>query len=183
MLVARRDGGAMPLHLPEEARLTVGPLAPEDLGRLLAARNGAPVSRPELTRVQRTSGGNPFFALKLLGRETLPAGLRVLVADRLATLSTEGRENVELAAALSRPTTAQVDVAAAQGVLEVDGARVRFTHPLLASVAYEQVAGKRALHARAAALVDEPEEQARHLALVADAPDEAVATALDDAAR
>ncbi|MDX6585277.1 MAG: hypothetical protein QOI10_4461, partial [Solirubrobacterales bacterium] len=203
VLVARRHGGAMPLHLPEEARLTVGPLAPEDLGRLLAARNGAPVSRPELTRVQRTSGGNPFFALELLGRETLPAGLRALVADRLAALSPAGRVAVELAAALSRPTTAQVDLAIAPGVLEVDASappvggarperaaspanaprRVRFTHPLLASVAYEQVADKRVLHARAAALVDEPEERARHLALAADAPDEVVATALDDAAR
>ena len=50
-------------------------------------------------------------------------------------------------------------------------------------MAYERVVDKRALHARLAALVDEPEERARHLALAADAPDEDVAAALDDAAR
>ena len=60
---------------------------------------------------------------------------------------------------------------------------MRFTHPLLATLAYERVEDKRALHARLAALVDDPEERARHLALAADGPDEDVALALDDAAR
>ena len=50
-------------------------------------------------------------------------------------------------------------------------------------MAYEQVADKGALHARAAALVEEPEERARHLGRAADAPDEGVASALVDAAR
>ena len=81
LLVARRGGGAMPLHLPETARVTVGPLAPDALARMLAAHG--PVSRPELARVARASGGNPYFALELVGHETVPEGLRGLVADRL----------------------------------------------------------------------------------------------------
>ena len=60
---------------------------------------------------------------------------------------------------------------------------MRLAHPLLSSVAYEQVADKRALHARAAQLVDDPEERARHLALAAEEPDEDVAAALVEAAR
>ncbi|WP_053225682.1 helix-turn-helix transcriptional regulator [Solirubrobacter soli] len=202
LLVARRGGGAMPLHLPESARVTVGPLARDALSRLLG-----PISRTELNRVHRISGGNPYYALELLGCDEVPSTLRGLVADRLAALSPEGRAAAALAAVLSRPTTAVVDAAAAPGVLEVDdggaaggrgaasttpslpaaagggAARVRFAHPLLSSIAYEQVADKRALHARAAEVVDDPEERARHLALAADAPDEAVASALVEAAR
>ena len=181
LLGARRGGGAMPLHLPETARVTVGPLAPDALARMLVAHG--PVSRPELARVARASGGNPYFALELVGHETVPEGLRGLVADRLAALPPEGREAAALAAVLARPTTSLVDAAAAPGVLEIDGSRVRFAHPLLSSIAYEQVADQRALHARAAACVDDPEERARHLALAADAPDEDVASALVDAAR
>jgi DNA-binding CsgD family transcriptional regulator len=55
----------------------------------------------------------------------------------------------------------------------------------LASTAYEQldVLGRRALHRRLAALVeDEEEERARHLALAAGAPDEEVAAVLEHAA-
>src|SRR3954469_23704591 len=115
LLVARRGGGPMPLHLPESARLPVGPLAPDALARLLG-----PLPRSELGRVTRASGGNPYFALELRGRETVPEGLRGLVADRLAALSPAGRDAAALAAALSRPTTAVVDAAAAPGVLEVD---------------------------------------------------------------
>ncbi|HEY6890176.1 MAG TPA: ATP-binding protein, partial [Solirubrobacter sp.] len=103
LLVARRGGGPLPLHLPEHARVTVGPLPPGELGRLLADRSGSPVTRAELARLHRTTGGNPYYALELLGRETLPEGLRALVADRLAALSPEGREAAALAAALSRP--------------------------------------------------------------------------------
>ena len=183
LLVARRGGGAMPLHLPETARVTVGPLAAAELARLVASEQGSAISRPEANRLHRLSGGNPFFALELMGCDVVPSTLRGLVENRLAALPPEGREAAALAAVLSRPTTALVDAAAAPGVLEIEGGRVRFAHPLLASIAYEQVTDKRALHARAAALVDDPEERARHLALAADAPDEDVAAALVEAAR
>lgn len=175
LLVSRRGGGPLPLHLPDAARTVVGPLGREDLAQLVG-----PLPRAELARVLRISGGNPFYALELAGCHEVPSTLRGLVGGRLDALSAEGRAAVELASALSRPA---VDAALAPGVLERDGTRVRFVHPLLAELAYEQVADKRALHALAAELVDEPEERARHLALAAEAPDERVALALDDAAR
>lgn len=61
---------------------------------------------------------------------------------------------------------------------------MRFTHPLLASVVYSQAPGARlrALHERLAALVTDPEEHARQLALGAAGPDAAVASAIDVAA-
>jgi DNA-binding CsgD family transcriptional regulator len=80
---------------------------------------------------------------------------------------------------------AAVRVAADAGVLSIDGDRLSFTHPLLATAAYSQLDrdGKRELHARVAALVDDVEDHARHLALAAGEPDADVAHALDLAAR
>ena len=47
LLVARRGGGELPLHLPEAgAGRRSGPLAPAELARVLAARRGAPIPRP-----------------------------------------------------------------------------------------------------------------------------------------
>ena len=54
--------------------------------------------------------------------------------------------------------------------MTLEDERVRFTHPLLASLCYEQAPPwkRRAVHARLATLVEDPEERARHLALAAD---------------
>jgi len=70
-------------------------------------------------------------------------------------------------------------------VAEQDEGRLRFTHPLLGSVLYSQATPKRRrlLHRRLAEVLEEPEEQARHLALAAEGPDASVADALDRAAR
>ena len=109
------------------------------------------------------------------------------------------RAAAQVASALSRPTVGAVDAAlaargrgtdaieatVAAGVLERRGNRLAFAHPLLATVAYQLLTPeeRRALHACVAGILDEPEERARHLALAADEPDAAVATALDAAAR
>ena len=69
-------------------------------------------------------------------------------------------------------------------MLEED--QVRFSHPLLASLSYQQAAPweRRAVHARRlATLVEDPEERARHLALAADGADARVADELDGAAQ
>ena len=70
------------------------------------------------------------------------------------------------------------------GVVEVVGDRLRFTHPLLASAVYQKtpLARRRQLHARLATIVRDPEERARHLALSVEGPDDAVAGALEEAA-
>jgi hypothetical protein len=69
-------------------------------------------------------------------------------------------------------------------VVELSNGTVRFTHPLLSSVLYTDLGeGRRSIHARIADIVDDPVFRARHLALSRDAPDEGIATALDDAVR
>ena len=192
-------------------RLVIGPLDVRSLDRLLRAQLGRQFLRPALVELQRVSGGNPFFALEL-GRALLtrdvspapgeplpvPATLNELVRERLAGIPTEAREAALVVAALSRPTVelvaaaagggdgaAALEKAAAAGVLEVGDGRVRFSHPLLASVVYTQTstARRRELHARLAEIVDDPDEQALHLAFAASGPDAQVAATVEDAAR
>ena len=192
-------------------RLVIGPLDIRSLDRLLRAQLGRQFLRPALVELQRVSGGNPFFALEL-GRALLtrdvslapgdplpvPASLNELVRERLAGIPAAAREAALVVSGLSRPTVALVaaaagggrgaaalDKAAAAGVLEVADGRVRFSHPLLASVVYAQTppARRRELHARLAEIVDDPDEQALHLALAASGPDARVAAIVEDAAR
>ena len=192
-------------------RLVVGPLDIRSLDRLLRAQLGRQFLRPALVELQRVSGGNPFFALEL-GRALLtgdvspapgeslpvPATLNELVQKRLAGIPTEAKEAALAASALSRPTVellaasagggggaAALEKAVAAGVLEIADGRVRFSHPLLASVVYAQTppARRRELHARLADIVDDPDEQALHLALAASGPDAQVAATVEDAAR
>lgn len=192
-------------------RLPVGPLAIDVLDHLLRARLDVQLKRPVFVRLHGASGGNPFFALEiartLLARERpldpeqplpVPENLRELVRKRLARLPAPAREAALVASALSRPTVALVEAALAgrtrtmalekaidAGVLQLEGERLRFTHPLLATVAYGDVGAgrRRGLHARLAAIIEDPEERARHLALAAQKPDAEVAAALDEAAR
>ena len=72
----------------------------------------------------------------------------------------------------------------AAGVIEVEGDRVRLSHPLLASVVYSEASPlqRREVHARLASVVSDLEERARHLALAADGPAEDIALALESAA-
>jgi hypothetical protein len=215
LLARRLDGRRRVLPdldraLPEGrmGRLRLGALTVAELDRLLGARLRASFPRLTLARLHRVSGGNPFFALEVGGallrtgdpRAPLddlpvPASLQGLVRDRLALLDPAALLTARLAAALSRPTVALiasvmgghdgVEAAAAAGVVELDGDRVRFAHPLLASVAYAQLppARRRELHAALAGILDDPEERGRHLALAAEHADAEVAAALDEAAR
>ena len=70
-------------------------------------------------------------------------------------------------------------------ILEIDGDRVRFTHPLLRSAVSTRTtpAKRRSLHARLATLVLGKEERARHLALATPAPSREVAAVVEEAAR
>jgi DNA-binding CsgD family transcriptional regulator len=186
--------------------LPLNPLEFGDLHRLLKDRLGLELSRPELLRVLETSGGNPFFALEI-GRELVrvrgpvrvPASLKEALGGRLARLPEETLDVLLAVAACARPsvelTVAVCDAprasvldalraAAREGVVVLDDDRVRFGHPLLASLSYEQAAPweRRAVHARLATVVEDPEERARHLALAADGADGDVAAELEAAA-
>ncbi len=215
IITRRGADGPAPLDLeralPEDRLLVlrVGSLEPAELDVLLEGRLDVPLSKRTRTRLSRRSGGNPFFALELAralgppaegkpgGDDPIPASLRELVGARLALLAEDARDLVRIASALSRPTATLLDAvtgndtgqaveaAVRAGVVELDGERVRFSHPLLASVAYAETPAEELwrLHARLAEILDDPEERGRHLALSTDPPDAGVASALDEAAR
>lgn len=192
-------------------RLALGPVSIGIVRQLLRTRLGLAVSRPTLTRLYDATGGNPMASLEIgralqrLGRAPLPGeplpvptDLRALVADRLRDLRADTRELLLTCAAVAQPTVAllltagdedvmcrALEEAQQARVLTIDGARVRFTHPLLASVPYADLTpdARRRLHLRLAGIVSEPEEHARHAALSADGPDATVAAALEAAAQ
>lgn len=190
-------------------RLGVGPLSLGGVHELLVARLGLDASRSTLIRLQELAGGNPFYSLEI-GRELIdrggepppdealpvPDSVSGLVQARLARLSPAARTVLLAAAALARPTRAilsQLEKDAEAGLDEglaagligpASSDRVRFAHPLFASVHYEQtpLAERRRIHARLSVLVEDLEEQARHLALATPGVDERIAAQLDLAA-
>src|SRR5262249_41480866 len=193
------------------ARLWLAPLSLSALHPLLRERLGLSLTRSELSRVQETSGGNPFFALEI-GRELarseapptaarvfrVPESLRELLGGRLSRLPTETGDVLLQVSALTRPTVEVVaaahgdravvrealDTADREGVVQLDESRVRFGNPLRGSICYEQAAPwkRRAVHRALADAVVDREERARHLALAAEGPDAVVASYLEEAA-
>jgi DNA-binding CsgD family transcriptional regulator len=77
-----------------------------------------------------------------------------------------------------------LDGAVLAGVLESDGPRLRFAHPLLraAVAATIPLSHRTVLHGLAAAVADDPEDRSRHRALAAAGPSAAVAADLETAA-
>jgi DNA-binding CsgD family transcriptional regulator len=190
--------------------LVVGPLDAGSLHHVIRLHLGAALSRPLIAEVRDASGGNPFYALEIVRtlqragvsvdagqRLPVPESLQDLVHGRLHALPRESRDFLLAAAAHAHPTI-EVTEAASEvergaglrpavdaRVIELDGNRIRFTHPLLAAGAYETADPTRraAVHARLAELLDDPEARAWHLAASVGSPDERVAEALEDAAR
>jgi len=189
----------------------LGPLTTAGVHHLLKDRLRLELTRPELARLHASTAGNPFFALEL-GRELLHTGTRPtagrvprvpkslgdILAGRLARLPAETLDVLVHVAALARPTPEQVaasygnrdrvlaslEVALGEGVVELDDTRLRFVHPLLASVCYERtpVWKRRAAHRALASVVADAEERARHLALAADGADPDAAGQVESAA-
>lgn len=199
------------LELPHRAPLRRVTLKPLSLGALhagITARRGRPLTRPLLTQIHKLSGGNPFYAMELTraidenppdSAAALPASLNVLVRQRLATLSDEASA-VLLAAACAAEATVDlmasatdlepsqvvtlVEEAEAKRILALHGARIEFTHPLLAHGVYTQAhaAQRRAMHRRLAAHTTGLEARARHLALASVTAEKTTLQALDAAA-
>jgi hypothetical protein len=183
-------------------RLHVGPLSVGGLHRFLRDRLGRPLPRQTLLRVHGRSEGNPFFALELsrgldvdldpLRQLTVPDTLEELVRARFSGLPASTRDALAFVSAVGATpvsllehagvTAHALDPAFAARVLEREAGLIRFTHPLLASVLYQDLGEeRRQIHARIAGLVDDPLLSARHLALSVDAPDAEVAVVLDTA--
>ena len=190
-------------------RLGVRELPLNVIDDLLLYKLDRALRKSELDRVYSASRGNPYFAIEIgrfivERREDLmadepvpmPASLMEALKGRVAGLPAGTRHLLVAVAAASRPDEnllRQLDPAAARvlepalraSVLERVNGRLRFSHPLLASVVYAMADAetRSGLHSQLATLVTDPEERARHLALALSGPDAAVADALEQAAR
>src|SRR6266540_2759659 len=169
--------------LPEDrlSRLSLRPLSLGALHRLLRERLGLELTRPELVRLGDATAGNPFFALEL-GRELVRIGARLEPRKPLPVPASLGALLEQRLERLPEKTRAVLlAVAAGEGVIELDGSRIRFAHPLLASACYEHLPlwRRRETHRALAAVVKGDEERVRHLALAATGEDAALAADLD----
>jgi DNA-binding CsgD family transcriptional regulator len=192
-------------------RLRVGPLSLGAIRELLATQTTLCPGRSLLLRLHEISGGNPLLALELAARATasirpgprdtldVPDSLLQLVSGRITGLP-QGARDVLLVSSLAAepvlpvisaaardPATAHADLQAGvqAGLLVNVSGDIAFVHPLMRSVVAEQAraADRRAAHRRLAAVVRGPEARARHLAMGAAGPDEAVAGELEAAAQ
>jgi len=209
LLLARRlVDGTQPSELEQALppqrvkRLSVGPLSVGALHRFLRDRLGKPFARQTLLRIHERSGGNPFFAMELarvldedvdpLEPLEVPETLEELVRARISGLPESTRQALALASAFGTPTESlleragvtadALDPAFAAHVIERENGTIRFTHPLLSSVLYQDLGEeRRSIHGRIAEIVEDPLLRASHLALSRDAPDADVAGVLDNA--
>jgi DNA-binding CsgD family transcriptional regulator len=189
-------------------RIRVRPLSVGGLHAVVTERLGRSLSRPTMVRIQEVSGGNPFYALELAramdgatdGAEMrMPRTLTELVRARIGSLDTDAHNVLLAAACLAAPTVELVARAAGtderravglleecegNGIIGIDGHRLRFAHPLLARGVYTDVSPtrRRSMHGRLAEIIDEPELKARHLALAATSGDPRTLESLDEAA-
>ncbi len=207
----REAAGTAWLQLPRPEQLRHVVLRPMSVGALhaiIAQRLGRSFARPTMLKIHQTSGGNPFYALQLATSiqddpgsvdDLLPASLSDLVQARVGSVDSATAAALLAVSCLASPTTEVVAAAVQrdpqdilemletveqQGIVTLDSARIRFSHPLLAKGVYSRssAADRCAMHRRLAEIVDEPELRARHLALAATSADPTTLEALDTAA-
>ena len=187
--------------------IALSPLDLTAIGRLLTDTLARKLPRRALQRVHEISGGNPLYALALGTELTrgspedwrelpIPNSLGDAIARRLERVRTGVEAPLFAVAALAEPTVGvlgaaldEFDVADLRDailadVIEITQDRIRFTHPLLASVHYASVPAQERdeLHLRLASAVEDVEERALHLALGTRERDEDVAGELERAA-
>jgi DNA-binding CsgD family transcriptional regulator len=207
VLVARRSETELPAPLALDRALPyerlhsrrLGPMTVGELDELLRRRLDLRLPRPKLVQLRDVSGGNPFYALEIARSASedgfhVPVSLAGAVEARLDALPAPARDVVLLAAAAGQPTASLVERAAgsseglekaiARGVLVLDGDRLRFTHPLLAAVAYESMSPwqRRARHSILAEVTDDQVEAGRQDSLAAEVPDGTIAARVAGAA-
>ena len=207
-LLARRPGTATALEAalvpPGAESLEIGPLSLGAVRTLLSQRLDLVLPRRVLRQVFETAGGNPLFSLELarllqergtpeIGAELpIPKFVDDVFGPRIQGLSESTRRAllaVALSPALSRLELAAVvdplaiDDAVRDGLLILDGARVRVSHPLLAAAAkkHSVIAERRGLHLALAEAVDGPALRVQHLALSSSGVDVDIATTVSAA--
>jgi DNA-binding CsgD family transcriptional regulator len=161
-----------------------------------------------MVRIYEVSQGNPFYAIELtrvIDNELtgpdlqLPGSLAELVRTRIGTLGAEVQNALLAASCLATPTVELVAHAVgldaeqvvgrlieaeSKGIVSIDGHHLHFTHPLLARGIYSEATPgqRRGMHRRLADIVEEPELQARHLAMAVAWGDPHTLESLDRAA-
>jgi DNA-binding CsgD family transcriptional regulator len=192
-------------------RVLVGPLSLGAIREILGVHLAMSPGRSLLVRLHELSGGNPLFALELGGRvhsgvppelfglQDAPESLRRLMLARMAALPPRARDVLlvcalatdtslpVICAAARRPAAAQADLEEGirSGLSTIADGKIAFVHPVMRSVVIGEArpADRRAAHRRLASVICDPEAHARHLALGTQAPDEAVAQAVEEAAQ
>ncbi len=208
-LLARRPGRATGLERALGSgrlqRLEIGPLSLGAVRHLLFERLGLGLPRPLLRRLVESTAGNPLFALEI-GRTLVEQGLPAIgeelpvpdrVEDQLGTRVARFPARMRrllLALALSADLTTSslaaiggadaLEDAVEQGLLLVEGDRVRASHPLFSAAARKRSRSgtRRELHLELAGVVADEESRARHLALGTERPDRELAATVARAA-
>ena len=197
------------LETPDQVnQLRVGPLSLGALHTMILERFGKAFPRPTMVRIAEVSGGNPFYALELArgvdsrsasDDSALPGTLTELVRLRTGHFSGEVGDLLLAACSVTEATVGilanAVDVSVErvvellegperEGIVRVDGDRVHFAHPLLARGIYTHAGPvrRRRMHRALAAVEEQPELKARHMALGASSADPDTIDALDEAA-
>lgn len=190
-------------------RIHVGPLRQEEVGRILIDRVRRTFAPPLVARVYEAARGNPLFSLEIalalhdsepaLGRPLpVPGDIRDVLRERIERLSANARDVVLTVSAMARPTLHALRIADPRpsttesglveaeeaGILAVEDEQVGFVHPLLGSTVYWSAprARRQAVHARLSEVVSDPEERARHIALMGTDPDPSRALVVQEAA-
>ena len=190
-------------------RIHVGPLREEEVHRILRDRVRRTFAPPLVARVYEAARGNPFFSLEIahalrdsepaLSRPLpVPGDVRDVLRERIERLSANARDVLLTVSAMARPTlralrtarsrpsTTERGLAEAEeaGILTVEDEQIGFVHPLLASTVYwsARQARRQSVHARLADVVSDPEERARHIALIGTGPDPSRASVVQEAA-
>jgi DNA-binding CsgD family transcriptional regulator len=182
--------------------LRLEPLSAADAGRLLDGQPRPPRGRAR-AQVLSQAAGNPMALIELArvvaddpaaSRRWAADRLRAVIASRFAALPERARAALVLAAVADGPdlgaaagggggSDAQTLAPAEQlGLITIDRAGLRFSHPLVRSAVYHSApfAQRAAAHRQLAdALHDQPDRRAWHLAAAALAPDEQVASLLE----
>ena len=195
IIATQRATRSLPLDLRSvwpDRRLTtleLGPLSPDELAGLLAARLGRLPRVPVLERVIELSAGHPLLALELAqlaGNEEqrlenpdpgrLSGQAARIIEQRLADLSRERATDLATVALMSEPT--DEDLAALgvgpealhwardAGLLTEAAGRWAFAHPLIRSAAASRLTTteRRAIHTRLAQRTADPVARASHVA-------------------
>ncbi|ANW67442.1 hypothetical protein BCA37_04545 [Mycobacterium sp. djl-10] len=188
-------------------RITLQPFGIDGLHAIIAGRVDTAFPRSTVRKIHELSRGNPFYGLELarslnddlVEPTSLPASLAGVVRARIGRLDENVRRALLAVACVAEPNVDIVSRAVDSdaddlvlslqqaehaGIVDIERGRIRFAHPLLAVGVYAEAgpALRRAMHARLANLVDDPERRARHLALAATSVTPSTLETLDTAA-